>query len=52
MKFQKSDENRESIIQGEFGSTFMLVDFAVKNQLVPLYATTKRIAKESLCGKQ
>ena len=35
------------IIQGEFGSTFMLVDFALKNGLVPLYATTQRIAKES-----
>ncbi|WP_296091389.1 CRISPR-associated protein Csx20 [uncultured Treponema sp.] len=39
------------IIQGEFGSTFTLVDFALKNGLVPLYATTKRIAKESHSGE-
>ncbi len=39
------------IIQGEFGSTFTLVDFALKNSLVPLYATTRRIAKESRNGE-
>ena len=39
------------IIQGEFGSTFTLVDFALKNGLIPLYATTKRIAKESRSGE-
>ena len=39
------------IIQGEFGSTFTLVDFALKNGLVPLYATTRRIAKESRIGE-
>lgn len=39
------------IIQGEFGSTFTLVDFALKNGLVPLYATTRRIAKESRTGE-
>lgn len=39
------------IIQGEFGSTFTLVDFALKNGLVPLYATTRRIAKESRAGE-
>ncbi len=39
------------IIQGEFGSTFTLVDFALKNGLVPLYATTTRVAKESREGE-
>ena len=39
------------IIQGEFGSTFTLVDFALKGGLVPLYATTRRIAKESRSGE-
>lgn len=39
------------IIQGEFGSTFTLVDFALRNSLVPLYATTRRIAKESREGE-
>ena len=40
------------IIQGEFGSTFRLVDFALKNNLVPIYATTKRIARESCNGEK
>ncbi len=39
------------IVQGEFGSTFMLVDFALKNNLVPLYATTRRVAKEKREGE-
>lgn len=39
------------VIQGEFGSTFTIVDFALKNGLVPLYAATRRIAKESRRGE-
>lgn len=39
------------IVQGEFGATFKLVDYALKNGLVPVYATTRRIAKESRCGE-
>lgn len=39
------------IIQGEFGTTFTLADFALKNGLIPLYATTRRIAKESRNGE-
>lgn len=39
------------IVQGEFGSTFTLVDFALKNALVPLYATTRRVAKEFRSGE-
>ena len=39
------------VIQGEFGSTFTLVDFALKKGLVPLYATTRRIAKETRNGE-
>ena len=47
----KSNPGDLFIIQGEFGSTFTLVDFALKNSLVPLYATTRRIAKESRNGE-
>ena len=39
------------VIQGEFGSTFTLVDFALKKGLVPLYATTRMIAKETRNGE-
>lgn len=39
------------VVQGEFGSTFAVVDYALKNGLIPLYAATKRIAKESRDGE-
>jgi len=40
------------ILQGEFGATFRLVDFALKKELVPLYSVTKRIAKETRDGEK
>lgn len=40
------------LIQGEFGSTFTLVDYALKNRLIPIYATTKRISKEIRNGEK
>ena len=40
------------IIQGEAGSTFMLVDYALKKRLVPVYAVTARVSKEVATGEQ
>ena len=40
------------LVQGEFGTTFKLVDYALKNGLVPIYATTKRVAKEVRDGER
>ncbi|MEE3314820.1 MAG: CRISPR-associated protein Csx20 [Treponema sp.] len=45
-------ENDILIVQGEFGSTFMLVDYALKKNLVPLYAVAKRVSKEVRVGEQ
>lgn len=39
------------IIQGEFGSTFMLVDYALRRHMVPLHAVTKRIETEEVEGE-
>ena len=39
------------IVQGEFGTTFMIVDYALKKNLVPLHAVTKRVAKEQRNGE-
>ena len=39
------------IVQGEFGATFMIVDYALKNELVPLHAVTKRVAVEHRDGE-
>lgn len=39
------------IIQGEFGSTFLIVDYALKNKLIPLHAVTKRCSVEEKNGE-
>ena len=39
------------IVQGEFGATFMIVDYVLKNELVPLHAVTKRVAVEHRDGE-
>ena len=39
------------IVQGEFGTTFMIVDYALKKNLIPLHAVTKRVAKEQRNGE-
>lgn len=41
-----------TVIQGEFGAVFSLVDFAFQKGLIPVYATTKRVAAESRTGEQ
>lgn len=46
-----AQENDVLIVQGEFGSTFMIVDYALKNKLIPVHAVTKRVAKESRDGE-
>ena len=40
------------VVQGDFGCTFTLVDYALQRGMVPLYATTIRIARESRNGEQ
>ena len=39
------------VVQGEFGSTFMIVDYALNKGLVPLHAVSKRVAKEQREGE-
>ncbi len=34
------------LIQGDFGMTFVLVDFCFKNNRIPIYATSERIHRE------
>jgi len=36
------------LIQGDFGATWLMVDFAFKHGLVPVYSTTRREAKETV----
>lgn len=45
------DQAREgdiALIQGDFGATFHMVDFAFNNGIRPVYSTTKREVKESV----
>ena len=36
------------LVQGDFGATWLMVDFAFKHGLVPVYATTRRKARETV----
>ena len=40
------------IVQGEFGSTFAVVDWALSKVLIPIYAVTKRIENEEKQGEK
>jgi CRISPR/Cas system-associated protein Cas10 (large subunit of type III CRISPR-Cas system) len=43
---EKAKEGDFVLIQGDFGLCFILVEFCKQNNLIPVYATTKRIAVE------
>ena len=38
------------LIQGEYGSTYYLVDFAFEMGVIPIYSTSKRVYKETKNG--
>ncbi len=46
-----AEEGDVLFIQGEFGSTFMLVDYALKHKMIPVHAVTKRVATEQRNGE-
>lgn len=39
------------LVQGEFGATFYMVDFCFKNDLIPVYAISKRHVVEDRDGE-
>ncbi|MGJ0303598.1 CRISPR-associated protein Csx20 [Aliarcobacter cryaerophilus] len=49
-KYLKENSSKDDIvlIQGDFGATFILVNFAKSLSLKPVYATTKRVVQEYL----
>ena len=49
---QDAEKDDVLIVQGEFGSTFYIVDYALKNGLIPVYAVTKRVAEEKRNGEE
>ncbi|RLA78789.1 MAG: hypothetical protein DRG78_14305 [Epsilonproteobacteria bacterium] len=45
---QNANKNDVVLIQGDFGAVYTMVNFCKDLELVPVYATTKRIAQEYL----
>ena len=39
------------LVQGDFGATFMIVDYCLDNNLIPIYATTKRNVEETILNE-
>ena len=46
----KAEEGDFLLVQGDFGAVFLLVDYAFKKGLIPIYATTERIHREEREG--
>uniref|UniRef100_A0A7C5Z7M6 CRISPR-associated protein n=1 Tax=Caldicellulosiruptor owensensis TaxID=55205 RepID=A0A7C5Z7M6_9FIRM len=42
----KGEQENFCLVQGDFGATVYLVSWCFKNGFVPIYATTKRVARE------
>ena len=47
-----AEEGDVLVVQGEFGSTFMIVDYALGRGLVPLHAVSRRVALEHREGEK
>jgi len=45
---QNSNPGDLVLVQGEFGAVFLVVNFCLKEGLVPIYATTKRKVTEDI----
>lgn len=45
---READKNDVVLIQGDFGATWLLVNFALRAQLIPVYSVTQRDAREVL----
>ena len=48
----KANNNDVLLVQGDFGATFLIVDYALKNGLVPIQSVTKRIETEEYYGEK
>ncbi len=47
---KESEKGDLLLVQGDFGATVEMVHFAFRQGLIPVYATTKRIAKDIVDG--
>ena len=44
---KNATENDFVLIQGDFGATCIMVNYSFRNNLIPIYSTTKRISYET-----
>ena len=49
---EKANNEDFILVQGEFGAVYFIVSWAKKNNLNPIYSTTKRISKEINYGEK
>lgn len=43
---KESDEGDYVLVQGDFGATYYVVDYCIKNNRLPIYSTTQRLMEE------
>ncbi len=48
----EAKSNDVILVQGDFGATFMIVDFSLKKGLIPIQSVTKRIETEECEGEK
>jgi hypothetical protein len=44
----KAENGSYVLIQGDFGACYIMVNWALRHGLIPIYSTTKRVAEESV----
>jgi len=49
---KRSEKGDIILVQGDFGATFYIACWAKKHDLLPVYATTERVAIESVDGEK
>ncbi len=47
-----SNKGDYAVVSGNFGATFLMVQFCLKNNIIPLYSYTKRISTEVTKGSK
>lgn len=48
----QSEKDDILLVQGDFGATFMIADYALQNGLIPIQSVTKRIEHEERDGEK
>lgn len=49
---KESDKGDYVLVQGDFGATYYVVDYCIKNSRIPIYSTTQREIEEHIIDGQ